>query len=247
MTSSQGIGGPNSYGAALLDHNPGCLNPTINLSKSKFEPYRPPLKLEGYMPFSKSKTTYNGMNDWMGMQGRIGSVPVAMSDGNWRKVPPLSAPYRPSTQEDYYRKYKELTQKKAYRYPNPGKPIVREGNIGGSWRHVKEVLGNKGYRVIYIDGVVRHYDHSKLNEELADRKTGVRGTPKYALSRQDLNNHRLDGENEFKPWLPPQLVQQQLQQHTRGLPPIYDAQPPRRLVSPQPDSSDRHRGFYQRN
>ena len=29
---------------------------------------------------------------------------------------------------------------------------LRQGRIGGSWRHIKEVLGHGGSRVCYVDG-----------------------------------------------------------------------------------------------
>ena len=29
---------------------------------------------------------------------------------------------------------------------------LRQGRIGGSWRHIKEVLGHGGSRVVYVDG-----------------------------------------------------------------------------------------------
>ena len=28
----------------------------------------------------------------------------------------------------------------------------RQGRIGGSWRHIKEVLGHGGSRVVFVDG-----------------------------------------------------------------------------------------------
>lgn len=37
---------------------------------------------------------------------------------------------------------------------------VRQGSIGSSWRHIKEVLGNTGNRVCFVDGM--HSESSKF-------------------------------------------------------------------------------------
>lgn len=66
----------------------------------------------------------------------------------------------------FRRSYSDLAQQIAYRYPNPGMPKAREGAIGGTWRHVKEVLGHGGSRVCFIDGLVRIYDQEKFTEAL---------------------------------------------------------------------------------
>jgi len=36
---------------------------------------------------------------------------------------------------------------------------LRQGRIGGSWRHIKEVLGHGGSRVVYVDGTYTYLLH----------------------------------------------------------------------------------------
>lgn len=129
-------------------------------------------------PTSKSKTTYGKMNEWMNMPGgrdmRSG-VPLTMTDGNWQVIkqrPSLPADQK-VVEEDFNSKFKrsysDLTSKIAYRYPNPGLPRLRQGRIGGSWRHIKEVLGHGGSRVIYVDGLVSVYDEENFNTTLSNQ------------------------------------------------------------------------------
>lgn len=127
-------------------------------------------------PHSKTKTTYGKMNEWMTMPGgrdmRSG-VPLTMSDGNWQQMKQREG--QPADQrgveEDFnskfQRSYSDLTSKIAYRYPNPGLPRLRQGRIGGSWRHIKEVLGHGGSRVCYVDGLVGVYDEENFNQTLS--------------------------------------------------------------------------------
>nr|XP_022340246.1 uncharacterized protein LOC111134935 isoform X2 [Crassostrea virginica] len=94
----------------------------------------------------RERTTYGNMNDWMKVS-RDG-VPVTMSDNNWHNL-------KKNEQKEHDLQFKKafnnLTSKIAYRYPNPGNPRQRQGRIGGSWRHIKEVLGHGGSRVVYVD------------------------------------------------------------------------------------------------
>lgn len=120
-------------------------------------------------------TTYGKMNEWMKMPGgkdvRSG-VPLTMSDGNWQEAKQLAGfpGERKAEGDDYNMKFKrsytDLTSKIAYRYPNPGLPRLRQGRIGGSWRHIKEVLGHGGSRVVYVDGLVGVYDEENFNQQL---------------------------------------------------------------------------------
>jgi hypothetical protein len=55
----------------------------------------------------------------------------------------------------YFQRYLELADKKAYRYPDPGVHKTREGCMGGSWRHIKQVLGQGANNLVYIDGKSR--------------------------------------------------------------------------------------------
>ncbi|ESO97614.1 hypothetical protein LOTGIDRAFT_228247 [Lottia gigantea] len=99
------------------------------------------------------KTTYGSMNDWMGVQDRVAStnVPVTMSDSNWMQKTMLTE-QNPTFDDKYSRAYTDLSKQIAYRHPNPGKARERQGRIGGSWRHIKEVLGHGGSRVVFVDG-----------------------------------------------------------------------------------------------
>ncbi|KAH9518702.1 hypothetical protein Btru_006006 [Bulinus truncatus] len=59
--------------------------------------------------------------------------------------------------------YTDLASQIAYRYPNPGMPRAREGAIGGTWRHIREVQGYSGSRMCFIDGLVTLYDQDRFN------------------------------------------------------------------------------------
>jgi len=43
-------------------------------------------------------------------------------------------------------------------YDDPGPPTNRSGNMGSSWRHVKQCTGNLGNHICFIDGVVKQQD-----------------------------------------------------------------------------------------
>ncbi|XP_045176348.2 uncharacterized protein LOC123536911 isoform X2 [Mercenaria mercenaria] len=126
--------------------------------------------LKALRPLSKTKTTYGKMNEWMKMPGGRDSrtgVPVTRSDGNWKQTTQETK----TTQKDdfnvrFRESYADLTNQIAYRFPNPGLPRLRQGSIGGSWRHIKEVLGHGGSRVCYVDGLVSVYDEEQFNQNL---------------------------------------------------------------------------------
>ncbi|XP_060560639.1 uncharacterized protein LOC132720500 isoform X5 [Ruditapes philippinarum] len=120
-----------------------------------------------------SRTTYGKMNEWTkssgGRDSRTG-IPVTRSDGNWKHTP-RDTDMPANTQKDDYNvrfreSYADLTNQIAYRFPNPGLPRLRQGRIGGSWRHIKEVLGHAGSRVCYVDGLVSVYDEEQFNQNL---------------------------------------------------------------------------------
>lgn len=133
-------------------------------------------KIAHYMDRNKSyRTTYGKMNEWMKMSGGRDSrtgVPVTLTDGNWKHATKTQETPR-SKSEDFNVRFKEsyhdLTQQIAYRFPNPGLPRLRQGRIGGSWRHIKEVLGHGGSRVCYVDGLVAIYDEEQFNQDLQAR------------------------------------------------------------------------------
>ncbi|XP_060560637.1 uncharacterized protein LOC132720500 isoform X3 [Ruditapes philippinarum] len=129
--------------------------------------------LQALRPLSKTKTTYGKMNEWTkssgGRDSRTG-IPVTRSDGNWKHTP-RDTDMPANTQKDDYNvrfreSYADLTNQIAYRFPNPGLPRLRQGRIGGSWRHIKEVLGHAGSRVCYVDGLVSVYDEEQFNQNL---------------------------------------------------------------------------------
>jgi len=125
--------------------------------------------LDRYRPSSRHKigayeTTYGHMNDWMKMQRQSGpGLPVTMSDSNFQEI--LKSQSKEHDMQ-FQKSYNKLTSKIAYRYPNPGMPRQRQGRIGGSWRHIKEVLGHGGSRVVYVDGLISVYDTENFNQTL---------------------------------------------------------------------------------
>lgn len=121
-------------------------------------------------------TTYGKMNEWMKMPGGRDSrngIPVTLSDGNWKHTGKQTESNAKPQKDDFNVRFREsyhdLTQQIAYRFPNPGLPRLRQGRIGGSWRHIKEVLGHAGSRVCYVDGLVAIYDEEQFNQELQAR------------------------------------------------------------------------------
>ncbi|KAL4224646.1 hypothetical protein ACF0H5_015343 [Mactra antiquata] len=114
-------------------------------------------------------TTYGKMNEWMKMSGGRDSrtgIPVTLSDGNWKQSQKQPEEKKNDFNSRFRESYADLTQQIAYRFPNPGLPRLRQGRIGGSWRHIKEVLGHGGSRVCYVDGLVAIYDEEQFNQDL---------------------------------------------------------------------------------
>ncbi|XP_055997269.1 uncharacterized protein LOC130047074 isoform X3 [Ostrea edulis] len=125
--------------------------------------------LKRYRPLSRHniggyETTYGHMNDWMKVS-RDG-VPVTMSDNNWHN---LKQSEQKNHDIQFKKAFSNLSSKIAYRHPNPGNPRQRQGRIGGSWRHIKEVLGHGGSRVVYVDGLISVYDSDNFNQALTSQ------------------------------------------------------------------------------
>ena len=56
--------------------------------------------------------------------------------------------------DDYHKTYLKLQKDGVYpSYPLYGPPRLRNGGVGGSWNHVKEVMQAAGARRVFIDGV----------------------------------------------------------------------------------------------
>ncbi|KAK3101127.1 hypothetical protein FSP39_001148 [Pinctada imbricata] len=144
-----------------VDYTPTYYTPARPASAQGFTPaylwkdFEPPARLQ------RERTTYGHMNDWMKMNR--GNVPLTMSDNNWHN---LKQTEKLDHDLQFKKSYNNLTSKIAYRYPNPGKPRQRQGRIGGSWRHIKEVLGHGGSRVVYVDGLISVYDSENFNQAL---------------------------------------------------------------------------------
>ncbi|XP_059170654.1 uncharacterized protein LOC131952138 [Physella acuta] len=104
----------------------------------------------------------------------------------------LQVPEReePIERDDYNlrfkRSYTDLAQKISSRYPSS--PRRREGAIGGTWRHVREVLGHGGSMLCYIDGMVSIHDNEALQASLTKRPLH----PPYAPLREDFENRTQD-------------------------------------------------------
>jgi len=137
--------------------------------------YPTPSTSADFLKQIRPRTTYGKMNEWMKMSGgkevRTG-VPVTLSDGNWKQTKQTETTHK-NPRDDYNVRfrdsYADLTSQIAYRFPNPGLPRLRQGSIGGSWRHIKEVLGHSGGRVCYVDGLVAVYDEENFNQQLQAR------------------------------------------------------------------------------
>jgi len=165
-----------------------------------------------FRPLSRTRTTYAAMNDWHAklITGRKATA----NDGNWNapKAPvSQSAPYiafaEPGRTDQHYNRYHQLSRNIAFRYPDPGQPREREGRIGGSWRHIKEVLGHSGSRVVFVDGLVRLYD---LDKSMLRSKKTLPMTASLQLPSHYKEDRQLVKEEEHKqkcqPWVDgPQL------------------------------------------
>jgi len=148
--------------------------------------------------YAPDPTTYNSMNDWMRMQGEVASsrapVMYAGAEG-FKEMPSVETCDRQTTaqaaddyNEKFEKSYSDLQHQIAYRYPNPGLPRIRQGAIGGTWRHIKEVLGHHGgSRICFIDGLVSVYDTDKFTQALQPQLPyrGKMVQPPYAPTQQE--------------------------------------------------------------
>ncbi|XP_033752418.1 uncharacterized protein LOC117336143 isoform X2 [Pecten maximus] len=179
----------------------------------------------------RQRTTYGHMNDWMRMamdqsSGGGTGIPTTVTDNNWQQYK-TPAQKKEESEVNYRKTYADLTSKIAYRYPNPGAPRLRQGRIGGTWRHIKEVLGHGGGRVCYVDGLIRVYDDVSFNTRL------------HSASSQ---RHHL--RNAQHSWDAPNNVQ---------LPPLSKSMGQVSFEDPDIDrkirlsSAQKYKGFYRQN
>lgn len=144
-----------------------------------------------YRPYSRSKTTYGNMTSW------AKPMPSDYNPGarkNWsEQSSSFQKPLRdPSRSDDYYQRYLELSSNVAYRHPHLATPRERQGRIGGSWRHIKEVLGYTGSQVCFVDGLVSLYD-KEVRESAVSRgpawRARLNGPTGYSanLARQSVS------------------------------------------------------------
>lgn len=178
---------------------------------------------------TRQRTTYGHMNDWMRMamdHSSGGGVPVTVTDTNWQQF--KSAEQRKEDSDTRFKKtYDDLTSKIAYRYPNPGAPRLRQGRIGGTWRHIKEVLGHGGSRVCYIDGLIRVYDDASFNTRLHTASS----------QRRHLNNSQHMWDD------PPNVQFPPVNRSTGHV--TFDNQDIARKINLT--SAPKHKGFYRQN
>lgn len=172
--------------------------PAINTKPQTFTPM---YLTEDYQSEFDNMTTYSSMNDWMRMQGQVmnSKAPSVMYSGaqGFKEVPQFDEADQQTNSasvDDYNdkfeRSYTDLAHQIAYRYPNPGLPRTRTGAIGGTWRHIKEVLSDSGSRVCFVDGLVSVYDTEKFSEALQPPLPykGKFVTPPYAPTPTEYTN-----------------------------------------------------------
>jgi len=101
---------------------------------------------------------------------------------DWDAVKFPAVPCRPHTFTSMY--LTEDFQPKEVYAPDP----IRQGAIGGTWRHIKEVLGHHGgSRICFIDGLVSVYDTDKFTQALQPQLPyrGKMVQPPYAPTQQE--------------------------------------------------------------
>ncbi|XP_041367551.1 uncharacterized protein LOC121382114 isoform X2 [Gigantopelta aegis] len=128
--------------------------------------------LENMRAVSRQKTTYTSMNEWrdnpMARAAVCGTAPASGPRWHQDRVADAAKPLGQRSVDEFNKAYCNLTKQIAYIHPNPGPPRCREGRIGGTWRHIKEVLGHSGSRVVFVDGLVSIYDSENFNNALHD-------------------------------------------------------------------------------
>lgn len=155
-------------------------------------------------------------------------APAAVTDNAVSKSAPYMSFTEPNRTDEFYNRYQRLSHNVAYRYPNPGAPREREGRIGGSWRHIKEVLGHGGSRVVFVDGLVRLYDLDK------SKMRGGRPAPMRASLT--LPAHRKEDREQIRMH---EAHQQRCQPWVEG-PQLPEVGKPHDL----PGSPAKYKGFY---
>ncbi|XP_025086643.1 uncharacterized protein LOC112559529 isoform X2 [Pomacea canaliculata] len=94
--------------------------------------------------------------------------------GLWEETKPAKvqreAVQAPAGDNRYSRLYDECMKHMPYRYPNPGMPRNREGSVGGSWRHVRDIANYNGSRLVYMDGINSVYDTVNFTQELQSKQ-----------------------------------------------------------------------------
>ena len=184
--------------------------------------YPPQIRREG--------TTYGYMNDWTHFRDVNSGVPQTIADTNYKNVQ--------NDEHDvlYNKTYADLTSKIAYRHPNPGVPRQRQGRIGGSWRHIKEVLGHGGSRVVYVDGLISVYDQENFNQHLNAQlpfRPHLKKTL-YAPTRHDYTKQVIN--STYNPW-------EDSEGKVGRLPPVAASDPDlQRKLNIQ--NSPKYKGFY---
>ncbi|ELT90647.1 hypothetical protein CAPTEDRAFT_220997 [Capitella teleta] len=163
-------------------------------------------KLENYQEHLASLGSKCSTTPGIRIQGPKSNV----VKGNARQNLIKSVPYRPfednNRNDAHYSRYLSLSQNVAQRYPNPGPPRYREGAIGGNWRHIKEVLGHSGSRVIFVDGLVSLEDTAhRLAAHRVPTKLTPAHSPYYKQGRPESQlienqaRQQLD-KDSFSPW-----------------------------------------------
>ncbi|XP_071099729.1 uncharacterized protein [Haliotis cracherodii] len=144
------------------------------------------------------RTTYTSMNEWRDMvhEGGVAHpvVPQTLTDARWSHLKDMDSERRKNMEQkaqlEFRRAYSDLTSKIAYIHPNPGLPRTRQGRIGGTWRHIKEVLGHSGNRTVFVNGLVGVYDsefNNSLQAEIPHRPHLA--NPCYAPLSRDLDSY----------------------------------------------------------
>lgn len=198
--------------------------------KKETNPWASEAFLANTRPISRSRTNYSMMNEWITMPRpqhmgtrvispqsvpRQTGIPVTMSDTNWQHVKMMESSHGGQRRNEelghdeiFRRDYAELSKKIAYRYPDPGMPRIRQGRVGGSWRHIREVLGHGGSRVLFVDGLVRRYDTEKFNQTLTQQRP-LQILPNYSVTgdRYDVAEYKRRLQSDMEKFCKPRETQ----------------------------------------
>ncbi|XP_064625862.1 uncharacterized protein LOC135486723 isoform X2 [Lineus longissimus] len=119
--------------------------------------YRPAIPRD-----TKSRTSYSQMNSWMQMPP-MEKKHIVQFGGASNIPPPVHLQYYKSGgYDDAHKAFRQLeNQNLANSYPHYGPPRLRNGHVGGSWRHMKEVLQAGGRRIVFVDGQITNDDRHR--------------------------------------------------------------------------------------